>query len=90
MNSPIKVSLVGFRFGKLRVLKANRKKFTKAKSYECKCDCGRKVTVQGHDLRSGNVLSCGGCKAPGRMGNVGTRTAIAVSTPNRSGIGSRR
>lgn len=40
-------------FGKLRIL-------AKAKQgFECICQCGNKVTVEGHALKSGHTTSCG-------------------------------
>lgn len=57
-------SLVGQRFGHLRVLAlsdyrgAGKKK---AVYYECVCDCGNMSTVQSSTLKSGRTKTCGRC-----------------------------
>lgn len=78
MASPIRVPLAGYRFGSLLVLKTARVKYGKHKRYECLCDCGRKVIVQGNHLRSGKTVSCG-CKR-GRTSN-GTAVKTGKTVP---------
>lgn len=60
--------LEGQRFGRLLVEKRNK---TYAKEHglktygywDCICDCGKRITVQTHNLTSGNTISCGCYKA---------------------------
>ena len=57
-----KIDLTGQRFGRLTVLhEADRTKANKIR-WECQCDCGNIVKVQGCHLRSGHTQSCG-CRA---------------------------
>jgi hypothetical protein len=41
---------------------SNRK--PKTRFWECRCDCGRMITVKEDDLLSGKVTSCGQCDKP--------------------------
>jgi hypothetical protein len=65
--------MTGRRFGRLVVLsKAKptiRSNGQPLLRYRALCDCGRKTTVQGNNLRNGNTRSCG-CiedKPPGQF-----------------------
>ena len=92
MASPIRVPLAGYRFGNLVVLRTARVKYGKHKRYECQCDCGRKVIVQGNHLRSGSTKSCG-CKTR-RVGN-GAKTGkavppVAAVRRTSTGVGNRQ
>lgn len=54
--------MTGERFGRLTVLQyAGSKRYKKSSvaMWNCKCDCGKEVTVQGQTLRSGRTKSCG-------------------------------
>lgn len=58
MNSLI--DLTGQRFGRLTVLEmAEKKPYSKAACWSCVCDCGKKKTVLGTNLRNGTIRSCG-------------------------------
>jgi hypothetical protein len=68
----VKIDRTGMRFGRLSV--------TGPVSYpgfgtrwHCKCDCGNEVTVEGHNLDSGNTKSCGCSRI--KHGLTGTRVA---------------
>ncbi len=58
------LNLVGQKFGRLTVIKqvddfispTNKKRRSR---WQCRCDCGNIVEVNGTDLMSGNTLSCG-------------------------------
>lgn len=55
--------MIGQRFGKLTVV-ASAKPAVRGNGrpllrYRTVCDCGRKVTVHGNNLRNGNTRSCG-------------------------------
>lgn len=53
------IDLTGQRFGRLVVIeRAENNKRGKA-MWDCKCDCGKQVTVLGCHLRSGHTQSCG-------------------------------
>lgn len=52
------IDITGQRFGKLTVLSKADSKNGKA-YWLCQCDCGKKTTVAGHDLRNGDTQSCG-------------------------------
>lgn len=52
----------GDRFGKLTVLEETTKEERKnpaGRNYWCQCDCGNKIIVYGHNLKTGNTKSCG-------------------------------
>lgn len=51
--------LTGDRFCRLTVLGYDHTRKSKRSYFLCRCDCGREVIVQGSNLRSGNVKSCG-------------------------------
>jgi hypothetical protein len=49
----------GQRFGRLRVVRQCGIAKKRGRMYVCRCDCGRRVKVQGRHLRSGETQSCG-------------------------------
>lgn len=53
-----RMDLNGRKFGKLTVLKYSYVSHGNS-FWECRCDCGNTVTVQGGHLLSGHTLSCG-------------------------------
>lgn len=57
---PARLELTGQRFGKLLVdsFSHSNRFWT---FWNCTCDCGRKVNIQGRNLRSGGSRSCGIC-----------------------------
>ena len=55
---PKLIDLTGQRFGRLTVSKRNGIADGHA-AWECSCDCGNQVTVNGRNLRSGATQSCG-------------------------------
>lgn len=50
--------ITGCKFGRLTAIKHVGSKNGYA-VWLCKCDCGKEVTVKGHDLRKGSTKSCG-------------------------------
>ena len=62
--------LTGQKFGKLTVLKRAEDKIykngEKRPCYLCQCDCGNKKEVVAHNLKSGNIKSCGCLKNENR------------------------
>ncbi len=55
----ISVNLTGLRFGRLTVLSFCKKGNNYHTFWNCKCDCGNNVVVDGRHLRSGGTKSCG-------------------------------
>ena len=56
------LEMEGRRFGALTVLGLARGRGTSGcLLWKCRCDCGKKTTEDGRKLRTGKVLSCGGC-----------------------------
>lgn len=53
------LSLIGQRFGKLKVIKEDTKGQKKRSYWVCECDCGNIVVIRGTALTSGNTKSCG-------------------------------
>ena len=53
------IDLTNQRFGKLLVLKNAGKQDGRRYYWECQCDCGKKIIIEGSRLRSGNTKSCG-------------------------------
>lgn len=51
------IDITGNRYGKLTVI--GLAKSGKHTYWECKCDCGKEVTVRGDCLKDGNTKSCG-------------------------------
>ena len=54
------IDLTGEKFGRLTVINESDKRDKSGNVYwNCKCDCGKMVSVQGRFLRSGHTKSCG-------------------------------
>lgn len=60
------IDLAGKKFSRLTVIRVERRVRPGMYLWECQCDCGKKTTVQGMHLRSGNTKSCGCRKAETR------------------------
>lgn len=61
-DHPVK-NIVGIKVHKLTVLD-NYKKENKRVSWECLCECGNKVFIDGVKLRNNRVRNCGECGSP--------------------------
>lgn len=57
-------SLIRRRFGFLRVVARTERPTGKLVYWDCVCDCGKTVSVDGVQLRSGNRTSCDGHSCP--------------------------
>lgn len=57
------IDIKGMRFGKIVVIQ-----YVGNAKWECVCDCGNKIIIDGHSLRRGATKSCGCYKAE-RIGN---------------------
>lgn len=57
--SCVKIEMVGRKFGRLTVIGEAGKNERGQLMWECQCDCGNKKVVLGHNLRTGNTVSCG-------------------------------
>lgn len=66
-DHPRVVDLTGRVFGHLEVLSFRGIRAPMGAQWECRCDCGERVTVQAGHLKSGHTTSCG-C----RKGSTGT------------------
>lgn len=53
------VNITGQKFGKLTALYKLPRKKKGALDWHCKCDCGNECNVNGNNLRSGKIQSCG-------------------------------
>lgn len=53
-----KLNLTNQKFHRLTVLTFSHK-YKKEQIWNCICDCGKRLTVQSNNLRSGNTKSCG-------------------------------
>lgn len=53
------IDLTGQKFNRLTVLQLADVQNTKDLRWLCRCDCGKETTVQGNNLKSGLVKSCG-------------------------------
>lgn len=53
------IDLTGQRFGKLTVVKIDKKSNDGHYKWLCKCDCGAKKSILGKSLNSGKTKSCG-------------------------------
>lgn len=53
------IDMVGRKYGKLVVLRENGRSHNRSVKWECICDCGKVVTVDGTSLRNGHTTSCG-------------------------------
>jgi hypothetical protein len=52
-------NLMGKKFGKLTVLNESCRSDNGVIWWRCQCDCGAKIEVRAHGLKSGHTLSCG-------------------------------
>ena len=53
------IDITNQRFGKLLVVSNAGKKDGRRYFWNCLCDCGKTITIEGSRLRSGNTKSCG-------------------------------
>lgn len=54
------INIIGLKFGRLRVIsKSDKRNKNKNAHWNCLCDCGNYVVVDGHNLRCGHTISCG-------------------------------
>ena len=51
--------IAGQKFGRLTVIKISEKRQQNHAMWECMCECGNKVIVDGTKLRNGHTKSCG-------------------------------
>lgn len=65
------IDLTGQRFGRLIVLKRTDNDKWGNLCWLCKCDCGKKIIVQGGNLKSNNTQSCG-CLHKERVSTINT------------------
>lgn len=74
-------NLVGFRFGKLIVQKyLNAVSKSRSALWECVCDCGNIITVEGRNLTRGATKSCGCLHCPDLTGaQFGRLTVVGIS-----------
>lgn len=54
-----KIDLTGQTFGRLTVIRKNGRSKQNVIKWECKCDCGKTITILGGSLKSGRTTSCG-------------------------------
>ena len=54
-----KKSLIGQRFGKFVVLEDTGKRYYGYVVYKCKCDCGNIFEAPSHNIKAGQIKSCG-------------------------------
>ncbi|KKL89402.1 hypothetical protein LCGC14_1915050 [marine sediment metagenome] len=54
-----KIDITGLRYGRLVVLKENRRIKDEPLKWLCQCDCGNTVSLRAIDLKSQNTQSCG-------------------------------
>lgn len=52
------LDISGFKFGKLTVIK-RAPNIGKCTAWECKCECGNIIRVEGQHLKDGTIVSCG-------------------------------
>lgn len=51
--------ITGMRFGRLVVVGRSSKHGSRQAMWDCVCDCGKRITLPGGSIRSGNTKSCG-------------------------------
>jgi hypothetical protein len=61
------IDLTGKKFSRLTVIKRYYSETSKKVKWECICDCGNKVVVDGNHLRDGGTQSCGCLQSERRM-----------------------
>lgn len=78
-------SMVGEKYGKLTVISQAKTRITKTGQHKimwnCQCDCGSFVVVEGWQLRSGKTQSCGCVKS--RLEEVIANVLNSLFTPYR-------
>lgn len=77
------INLVGKRFGKLAVQELLGRNRNGKVKWLCKCDCGKKVPVEGFYLRNGHTVSCG-CRQSEK--NIELRYIHGMSQSNEHSI----
>ena len=56
------IDLTGQEFGKLTVLRRVENRNGRV-TWECQCECGKRIVATGHDLKANHITSCGQHKA---------------------------
>lgn len=80
-----RLTLEGYRFGKLTVIAAaDKNKFGRV-CCECRCDCGNVKTISGSSLRSGHSASCG-CLKKEKMREIASGQKWARIDPQISAM----
>lgn len=62
MSRGIRKSLVGNKFGKLKVISYNGTDKFRNSLWLCQCDCGNTRVEKGTNLTTGKIVSCGKCE----------------------------
>ena len=68
--------MIGKKFGKLTVIekiKYYNKNNKISVRWKCKCDCGNEIILNGYDILSGRIKSCGHHKGPIKHGLTNTK-----------------
>lgn len=69
---PVKIDIVGKRFGKLIAIKLVQDGDANHRKYLCSCDCGKTKVVSEDNLKRGHTKTCG-CRNKGTYGLSRTR-----------------
>lgn len=81
--------ITGRRFGRLVALRALGKSPSWQLQWECRCDCGRIVTVHKNNLMSGHTRSCGCLRADmiRDFNNGKNDSTVGLAGPHRESRG---
>lgn len=80
---PKLIDLTGQKFHKLQVLK-RAGNIGKKVAWECLCDCGNKIIVEGYSLKSGHTKSCGCLRGKDLTGQKFNRLTVIEKTEKRT------
>lgn len=79
-----RLELKGQKFGKLLVTDIDTLKKNRHVYWTCICDCGKKVSVRGNNLKNGNTTSCG-CTHKEKTREANTKS-FGSSTKNNAWV----
>ena len=82
-------SLVGNRYGKLKVIEQVESSSRGQRRYRCICDCGGTIIAFAGNLKSGHTTSCGCNKSPDLTGQVFGRLTVIGRSDKRNSRGAR-
>jgi hypothetical protein len=79
----IRNNLSGKKFNRLTVIEPIKRKTGERTKYNCSCECGKEVVIEGSKIKNGHTKSCGCLK---KEADYGTRSRLPEGIASRSAL----